>query len=119
MNNYRRTVEMLGRAYDMFPMKHKAGEYYRNPFPMYSFERASTIFWQGFIQELFDRGLNEEQVEWLLRSKNMRWMFDSNESHLEKFAASMVSDSLIEKVMKLEKERLNNEVTIEAVRGGV
>lgn len=90
-----RAENMVERAYDMSPLKHKASEYCENPFPMHSFERAATVFWHGFVSECFDRGLTEDQVEWLLRSKEMRRMFDDHSPELEDFARTFVTDSML------------------------
>ena len=98
MNNdlQNKSNAMQSRAYDMFPIRHKADEHVDSPFPMYSYERASTIFWSGFIDELYDRGLKCEQVEWLLKSKQMRWMFDHNSDKLEFMAKSFVDNDMVE-----------------------
>lgn len=71
---YGRAERMVNRAYDMFPCGKP--EHVEKPFPMYSYERAANQFWYAFTAELFKQGLNEDEVEWLLRSKHMRWMFD-------------------------------------------
>lgn len=83
------------RAYDMYPVKAEPSRRVEDPFPMFSYERVSCIFWRGFIEELLSRGLDESQVEWLLRSKEMRWMFDGQEREIEQFAASLVNDGMI------------------------
>lgn len=92
------------RAYDMFPLKHEPDKHVENPFPMFSYERAATLFWSGFIDELVERGLSDKEVEELLRSKDMRWMFDAKEDDVRNFAKSMVNDNLIESAKRLAKE---------------
>lgn len=97
---YDKTEDMLERAYDMFPHKHKPSKYLSDgekPFPMYSFERAATIFWRSIIKNMYKRGMTDSEVEWLLRSKNMRWMFDQLEDKvIDEFTDSLLTDNMVE-----------------------
>jgi len=90
-----RVENMCARAYDMFPQKHEESKLTENPFPMYSYERAGCVFWSGFIEELMERGLRDEDVEALLQSKQMRWMFDEHSQKLADFAKTLVTGELI------------------------
>lgn len=98
MNNSDKASLMNVRAYDMFPTKHKECELVEKPFSMYSYERPSTMFWQAIIEEMFDRGLNEEQVEELLCSKKMRHMLDDADGKFKKLAKSLVTNYIISSV---------------------
>ena len=91
---YKVAGEILTNAYDMFPNKHQLSAYATKPFPMYSFERVSNMFWQSVIEVMLSRGLNEEQVEWLLRHKCMRYGLDNLD--FEDIANKFVSDAMIE-----------------------
>lgn len=44
--------------------------------PMYSFDRVASIFWNAFANALRDRGLSETEIKDQLQSKGMRWMLD-------------------------------------------
>lgn len=99
-NKHKRVVELHARAYDMFPQKHKPMDHIENPFPMYSYERVASIFWNGFIEGLVESGMEDDAIESLLRSKDMRWMFDENEEVIEKFAKSLIKESMIKKDTK-------------------
>lgn len=91
---------MVNRAYDMYPQKSKPSDYLpegSEPFPMYSFERAACIFWSSFCGVLFEKGLTEEQVEWLLRSKHMRWMFDSmDDQAMNDLCKTLITENMID-----------------------
>lgn len=97
---YDKTETMLERAYDMFPLKHKPSEYLPEdikPFPMYSFERAGTMFWKSLIKNMYKRGMTDQEVEWLLRSKEMRWMFDQlDEKALDAFTDGLLTERMVE-----------------------
>ena len=100
-----KTVSMLERAYEMFPNKHEPSKYLsesETPFPICSFERAATIFWSSLIENMYKRGMTDSEVEWLLRSKNMRWMLDelSDSPDLNLFTDSLLTDSMIEYVKR-------------------
>ena len=94
-NNQSLAQKIHENAYDMFPLKHEPSPSAESPFSMYSYERVSYIFWGGFIEELLNRGLGESETRWLLRSKHMRWMLDSNETLIENLAKSMVTEDMI------------------------
>lgn len=102
MSNADKAEVMNMRAYDMFPQKHKADELAKDPFPMYSYERVAATFWQVMIEEMFDRGLNEEQVECLLRSKKMRHMLDSADDEFRKLAKLLVTDGMLDSAKDIE-----------------
>lgn len=42
----------------------------------YSFDRYGEEAWRTAIVNLYAMGYNDEQVEWVLRSKYMRWAAD-------------------------------------------
>jgi len=90
-SNTEKAENLLNDAYDMYPQKHKPSKYSRDPFPMYSFERASTIFWQSFIEQLLDNGMQYEDVRKLLRSRQMRYMFDNGDEPLVNAAKIMAN----------------------------
>lgn len=96
---YNKTEQMLERAYDMFPLKHEPSKYLPEgvePFPMYSFERAGTLFWGSLIGNMYKRGMTDTEVEWLLRSKHMRWMFDGlSDIDLDQFTNKLLTDDMI------------------------
>lgn len=50
---------------------------------MYSYERPAYLFWQGFADALFDRGLTKEQVFRELASKGTRWLLDAQGEKLK------------------------------------
>lgn len=85
---------MVDNAYQMY--FGKPNEYAENPFPMYSYDNAGRCFWRGFCEGLFKMGATSEQVEMILRSKNMRWMFDADSDKIEAFGESFASQSYIE-----------------------
>ncbi len=97
---------MVGRAYDMFPFKHEPSKHIEKPFPMYSFERAASQFWYAFTAELFQQGLGEDEVEWLLKSKQMRWMFDG-----EPDFGSLVKTLITPEMLRSAKVNTNKEET--------
>jgi len=65
-------------------------------FEMYSYDVPGSSYWYGFVKECIRRGLSDDETKELLRSKLMRWMFDSHSDKLEKLGASMVTDEMIE-----------------------
>ena len=81
--------KMVFRMYQMYqPLPDYAPE---DSFEMYAYDRILGRFWQGFVKELYNKGLNDKQVEWLLRSKNMRWMFDREEDEVLNFGKKLAS----------------------------
>ena len=44
--------------------------------PMYSFNRPAYAFWQGVATELQEQGYSQKQIQGVLQSKHMRWLFD-------------------------------------------
>lgn len=88
--------QMVERIYTMFPTKHKPSEYCNNPLPIYSFERAATMFWGSMIEEMVKRGMNEEEIEYTLQSKQMRWMFDNNGNMFDELAKILVTPNMVE-----------------------
>ena len=44
--------------------------------PMYSFDRPAHAFWQGIANGLTAQGKTEKEVQEILQSKYMRWLFD-------------------------------------------
>jgi hypothetical protein len=96
---YNRADSIVNRAYDMFPIKHQESQYVENPFPMCSFERAATEFWFAFTVCLINKGLTDSEIEWLLRSKHMRWMFDA-EVDFHSLVEKLITDNMIEQAKK-------------------
>jgi hypothetical protein len=56
---------------------------------MYSFERVSSVFWNGFANELGKRGYNLNQIKTILQSKLMRQLLDGDDSKIEDLGAAM------------------------------
>lgn len=44
--------------------------------PMYSFDRPSTILWNAIANGLYQRGWNDDQIKEWLQSKGPRWALD-------------------------------------------
>ncbi len=65
-------------------------------FPMYAFDTPSSAFWRGFAEKCLDKGLSEEQIEELMRSKLMRHGLDNYDEKIEKLGAEFLTDSMIE-----------------------
>jgi len=57
--------------------------------PMYSFERISHMFWNGFANAIGAEGYNLDQIKDILQSKMMRWLLDSEDGKVEAFGKSM------------------------------
>ena len=85
--------EIVENAYQMY--FGKPSEYAKAPFPMYSYENPARYFWQGFCQGLLKKGATQSEVEMILRSKNMRWMFDADSDKVMDFGESMADSSHI------------------------
>lgn len=86
--------EMVENAYQMY--HGNPSQYATAPFPMYSYENPARYFWEGFCEELFKKGATPAQVEMILRSKNMRWMFDADSDKVVEFGASMADQYYID-----------------------
>ena len=78
-----KAMKIENRLFTMFPQKHKPNEEIEKPISMYSYERAATQFWTGFIARLIEDGMPEDVIEALLVSKQMKWMLDG--CYLESF----------------------------------
>lgn len=63
---------------------------------MFSYDNPARYFWKGFCEGLFKKGATVEQVEMILRSKNMRWMFDADSDKVVEFGESFADESYIE-----------------------
>ena len=98
---YNMAERLSDRAYSTFSSKHKPCQFIKNPFPMYSYERAGIEFWHSVIQVMISKGLTEGQVEWLLRHKYMSLRLDS--FSFEEVAKEFVTDEMI-KAAKAEYE---------------
>lgn len=57
--------------------------------PMYSYERAADSFWNGFSNELLDKGYSESQIQYVLQSKQVRWMLDQKSKEIEDLGRNM------------------------------
>lgn len=95
---YNKTENMLERACDMFPHKHKPSKYMsggETPFPMHGFERNAVICWSSFM---YKRGMTDSGVEGLLRPKKMCQMFDelSGSPTIDMLTDSLLTDSMVE-----------------------
>jgi hypothetical protein len=86
--------EVVENAYQMY--FGKPSEYAKVPFPMYSYDNAGRCFWRGFCEGLLKKGASPEQVEMILRSKNMRWMFDAESDKIMSFGETFADTSYIE-----------------------
>lgn len=94
---------MVENAYQMY--SGQPSKYAENPFPMYSYENPGRYFWRGFCEGLFKKGATPAQVEMILRSKNMRWMFDADSDKIEEFGESFASDSFIDWAKQQEEQQ--------------
>jgi hypothetical protein len=47
-----------------------------SPIPMFSHRQPGEWFWMGFVMKLQKAGYDEFQIQTLLQSKLIRWMFD-------------------------------------------
>lgn len=83
-----RVEEIVYSAYQMYSGKPNVGV--ENPFPMYSHNNPTNAFWRGFVRKLMVDGLTDEQVQNLLQSKYMRWMFDADSDKIEGLGEQMV-----------------------------
>lgn len=94
---------IVENAYQMYSSQ--PSKYAENPFPMYSYENPARYFWRGFCEGLFKKGATPEQVEMILRSKNMRWMFDADSDKIEEFGESFASDSYVDWAKQQEEQQ--------------
>jgi len=53
------------------------------PWPMYSFGRPATHFWNGVANYLREQGMTDDQIGEKLMSKDMRWMLDHCDRQLD------------------------------------
>ena len=56
----------------LYPVNHDA------EWPMYSYDRPATAFWQGIVDGLANEGFTDTQIKEVLQSKLMRWLFDGD-----------------------------------------
>lgn len=79
-------VDYTGRVGPLFP-----DHYERFPpeWPMYSFDRPSTLFWSGFANGLRERGLADKEIGDELRSKGTRWLLDEFGERLEELGLAL------------------------------
>lgn len=82
-----RVEEIVYSAYQMY--SDKPNEHAENPFPMYSHNNPANSFWRGFVGKLIQDGLTDEQVQSLLQSKHMRWMFDADSDKIQELGEQM------------------------------
>lgn len=87
MNIEKRVEEIVYSAYQMY--SGKPNEHTETPFPMYSYNNPANAFWRGFVRKLMVDGLTDEQVQDLLQSKHMRWMFDADSDKVEELGEQM------------------------------
>jgi len=85
-----RVENIVWDAYQMYSGKPNEGA--GSPFPMYSHNNPTPIFWRGFVRQLMVDGASDEQVIQLLQSKHMRWMFDSDSDKIEEIAEQMAKN---------------------------
>lgn len=93
--------EIVQNAYQMY--FGKPSEYAKSPFPMYSYENPCRYFWQGFCKGLLDKGATPSEVETILRSKHMRWMFDADSDKVREFGEGFADASYIDWARKQEE----------------
>lgn len=94
MSNQTKAESITYNAYQMYFGKPK--DYAKKPFPMYCQDNPSTYFWNGFCEQLLDMGATEEQVEKILRSKHMRWMFDAESEKVVEFGKTFAQQYMID-----------------------
>lgn len=82
-----RVEEIVYSAYQMY--SGKPNEHADKPFAMYSHNNPTNAFWSGFVRKLMKDGLTDEQVQNLLQSKHMRWMFDADSDKIEDLGEQM------------------------------
>ena len=58
-------------------------------YPMYSYSRIASHFWQGFYEGLRERKFTHEQAINEMQSKGVRWMLDGDADKLSKLGAEM------------------------------
>jgi hypothetical protein len=101
MNNYDKAQSMAYDAYQMYSGKPR--EFAKNAFPMYSYDNPANCFWIGMIEGLLDLGASEAQVEKILRSKHMRWMFDADSEKVVEFGKSFAEQYMVDWVVEQEQ----------------
>jgi hypothetical protein len=60
--------------------------------PMYSYDRAAYLFWQGFYEGLVKRGLSHEKALEEMQSKGVRWMFDRDANKVKNLGRKMAKE---------------------------
>jgi hypothetical protein len=83
------------RAYQMFSGSSKEVEV-ENSFPMYSYNTPAYTFWGEFVAELMRKGATDQECEWILRHKHMRWMFDNPPEAFYQVARDMAAQTYID-----------------------
>jgi len=72
--NDTRPRDITGMIYDLYPNALKNAE-----FPMYSFSRPASYFWQGAYNYCIEQGCSHEEAMEVLQSKHTRWMLDGDD----------------------------------------
>ena len=80
-------MDITGKIGPLYPQKGQDIEW-----PMYSFDRAAYLFWNGFAKGLAERGLSQNQIKNELQSKGVRWLMDQQEGRLEELGRLMAKD---------------------------
>lgn len=94
MSNETKAESIVYNAYQMYFGKPR--ENASKPFPMFSHDNPGNLFWEGFCEQLLDMGATEEQVEKILRSKHMRWMFDAESDKVVEFGKTFAEQYMID-----------------------
>ena len=102
MSDKLQASDIVSNAYQMFTGN--PNSYADDPFPMYSYEKPARLFWEGFVSKLIEDGATKDQIEWLLRSKHMRWMFDADEDRVVELGALM-AEGYMEVIKDYEAEK--------------
>ncbi len=80
--------EIAGAIGDRFPSKEVP------EFPMFSFDRPSNLFWQGYFEGLREKGLTAEQAFEVLQSSTVRHQLDWHEDKISEMGKRMAKGVL-------------------------
>lgn len=65
--------------------------------PMYSYDRPSSILWNGIAEALYKRGWSDKQIRHWLQSKEPRWALDGSLGEaIEKLASDFAANNIVD-----------------------